>query len=62
MVDLQAQAFGDAAIVTGVRVGSIAARDAAPAEARQPITLVWQRVDGRWQLRHVHLSVPVTSP
>ena len=52
MSDVREQALGDVAVVTGVRIGSIA-----PAAASAtPFTMVWQREGSGWQLRHVHLS------
>lgn len=60
---LQAQSFGDAAVVTGVRVGSLAPPGTQAVETRAPFTMVWTRGADGWQLRHVHLSagVPVTK-
>jgi len=58
--DLSESGFGDVAVVTGTRVGSVGPADRPPAEARQPFTMVWTRSGeaGAWQLRHVHLSAP----
>ena len=53
---LQAQAFGDVAIVTGTRTGAVAPPGAAPAAGANRFTMVWTKADGRWLLRHVHLS------
>jgi ketosteroid isomerase-like protein len=54
--DLRVQRFGDAAIVTGTRVGTVGAKDALPSEARVPFTTVWTLEPDGWRLRHVHLS------
>ena len=53
---LQSQSFGDTAVVTGVRVGSITPPGAPAVEMRAPFTMVWTRGADGWQLRHVHLS------
>ena len=55
-VDLAAQEFGDTTIVTGMRVGSITPKGQQVKENRALFTMVWVRADGRWLLRHVHLS------
>ncbi len=57
--DVQSQSFGDAAVVTGVRVGSITPPGAPAVEMRAPFTMVWTRGADGWQLRHVHLSAAV---
>jgi len=54
--ELKAQAFGDVAIVTGTRTGSVAPAGAAPTVGGNRFTMVWTKADGHWQLRHVHLS------
>ena len=54
--DLKAQAWGDVAIVTGTRTGSVAPAGVAPAAGGNRFTMVWTKADGRWLLRHVHLS------
>jgi ketosteroid isomerase-like protein len=59
--DLQQQTLGDAAIVTGVRIGSITPPGAKPVETAAPFTMIWAHSDGQWQLRHVHLSAPVPT-
>ncbi len=58
---LQVQALGTAAVVTGVRVGSITPPGTKPVEERQLATLVWSRADSGWQLRHIHLSAPSST-
>ena len=55
-VEVQAQVFGDNAIVTGKRVGSVTAADAAPVEGRLAFTIVWSKRAQGWQIRHIHLS------
>ncbi len=57
--DVQSQAFGDTAVVTGVRVGSITPPGAQAVEMRAPFTMVWTHGADGWQLRHVHLSAAV---
>jgi ketosteroid isomerase-like protein len=57
--DLRVQQFGDVAVVTGVRVGAVGPKDAPPAAARVPFTMVWSHEAQGWRLRHVHLSAPV---
>jgi ketosteroid isomerase-like protein len=54
--DLAAQELGDTIIVTGMRVGSITPKGQQAKENRALFTMVWARTDGRWLLRHVHLS------
>lgn len=61
-VDLAAQEFGDTAIVTGMRVGSITPKGQPVKESRARLTMVWVRTDGRWMLRHVHLSAVELAP
>lgn len=61
--DIAAQEFGDMTIVTGMRVGSITPKGQQVKENRAFFTMVWVRADGRWLLRHVHLSeVEPASP
>ncbi|AUX38847.1 uncharacterized protein SOCE26_002270 [Sorangium cellulosum] len=56
-VDVEAQAFGDVAVVTATRVGYIAAPDVSnPVEARYALTMVWSKIDGELKLRHLHYS------
>jgi len=54
--DVNVQRFGGTAVLTGVRVGSVGPKDKPSAELRVPFTMVWTNDNGRWQLRHVHLS------
>lgn len=54
--DVNVQRFSSAAVVTGVRVGSIGPKDKPSTELRTPFTMVWTSDNGSWQLRHVHLS------
>jgi len=54
--EVNVQRFGGTAVVTGVRVGSVGPKDKPAAELRAPFTMVWTSDNGRWQLRHVHLS------
>jgi ketosteroid isomerase-like protein len=57
--ELRVQRFGDAAIVTGLRVGAVGPKGASPApEARVPFTMVWTKEADGWRLRHAHLSAP----
>jgi len=53
---LQVQALGNAAVVTGVRVGSITPPGTKPVEERQLATLIWSKVGDQWTLQHIHLS------
>lgn len=57
-VDLQARVLGDNAIVTGTRVGYVAAADstAVPSDGRLTFTMVWSKHAQVWQLHHIHLS------
>ena len=59
VTDVQVQAVGDAAVVTGVRVGSITPPGGTAVEMAAPVTMVWTQAGAQWQLRHVHLSTPV---
>jgi len=59
--DLQVQDFGDTAVVTGLRVGSITPPGARPVELAAPFTMVWTQDGGRWLLRHVHVSTPAPA-
>ena len=56
--DVQVQAFGETAVVTGLRVGTITPPGAQAVEMATPFTMVWTREGERWLLRHVHLSTP----
>ena len=55
-VNLSFQEFGDTAIVTGIRAGSITPKGAQVADKRDFFTMVWIKNNGKWLLRHVHLS------
>jgi len=59
-VDLKVQEYGDTAIVTGKRVGSLTAKGQPRKESQAAETMVWTKSEGRWLLRHVHLS-PIES-
>lgn len=61
-VDIAARIFGDTAIVTGIRVGSITPKGQHAHEDRALFTMVWVRSDDRWLLRHVHLSAVQSAP
>jgi ketosteroid isomerase-like protein len=54
--DLQAETVGDTTIVTGTRTGAVAPAGTPAPQAGNRFTMVWTKADGRWQLRHVHLS------
>jgi ketosteroid isomerase-like protein len=54
--DVEAERFGNTAVVTGIRVGGVTAEGAAPATARASFTMVWVLSEGGWQLHHAHLS------
>jgi ketosteroid isomerase-like protein len=53
---LSAQEFGDTTIVTGMRVGAITPKGQPIRQERAALTMVWIKTDGRWLVRHVHLS------
>ena len=60
-IDLQVEnlgvrQFGDAAFVTGYRVGSITSPGEVPRPQRLCLSMMWVRVHGEWKLAHVHLS------
>ena len=59
--DVQAQVFGNTAIVTGLRAGSITKPGATPAATANPFTMIWLNSNGHWQLHHIHLSAPAGS-
>jgi len=54
--DVNVQRFGNTAVVTGVRLGSVGSKEEGPAEPRSLFTMVWTNDKGGWLLRHVHLS------
>ena len=60
LLDVQVKATGDAAIVTGTRIGAITKPGAAVVEGKSLITMVWFKKNNAWLLKHIHLS-PVTS-
>ncbi|MFZ6735648.1 YybH family protein [Undibacterium sp. Ji42W] len=60
LVGVQVKATGDAAIVTGTRVGAITPQGAIAVEDKSLITMAWFKKDNAWLLKHIHLS-PVTS-
>lgn len=57
MTGMQVQTAGNAAVVTGIRVGAISALGSTPVEGRQLATLIWSKAGTQWQLQHIHLSV-----
>jgi len=54
--DLNVRIFGDAAVATGYRVGSITLPQGQKIDSDQCLTMVWIKESGRWKLQHVHLS------
>ncbi len=54
--DLQVQIAGETAIVSGYRVGTIAAPSSVPVQSRLALSMVWRKESGNWKLQHVHLS------
>lgn len=54
--EVNVQRFGNTAVVTGVRVGSVGPKDKPSTELRTQFTMVWTSDNGSWQLRHIHLS------
>lgn len=61
LVDVQVKATGDAAIVTGTRIGAITKPGAAVVEGKSLITMVWFKKNNGWLLKHIHLSPMITS-
>lgn len=59
--DVRIQRYGDAAVVTGVRVGTGPKAASSPDE-RDPFTMVWTRDVSGWRLRHVHVSAAQHEP
>lgn len=54
---LQSESFGGIVVlVTGMRIGSITPPGQMAVEARHALSILWAFEDGRWQMRHVHLS------
>ena len=56
VADVKLQSFGEVSVVTGTRLGGIAAPGAAVPQGRLAFTMVWQRDGDAWLLRHIHLS------
>jgi ketosteroid isomerase-like protein len=54
--ELKVKVFGDAALVTGYRVGILTMLDGATQESRLCLSMMWFRLEGKWKLAHVHLS------
>ena len=59
--DIKVQLIGDVAIVTGTRIGYVAAPHTTPVEVRYGLTMVWARTNGALQLQHLHYSPLATS-
>lgn len=54
--DIKVQLIGDVAVVTGTRIGYVAAPNTTPVELRYALTMVWARTNGALQLQHLHYS------
>ncbi|MES2610147.1 MAG: nuclear transport factor 2 family protein [Pseudomonadota bacterium] len=54
--DIKVQLIGDVAVVTGTRIGYVAAPHTTPVEVRYGLTMVWARTNGALQLQHLHYS------
>lgn len=54
--DVKVQLIGDVAVVTGTRIGYVAAPGTTPVEVRYALTMVWARPNGALQLQHLHYS------
>ena len=54
--DVDVRLYGEAALVTGVRVGGVLRAAAPPPDDRLRLTMLWARDAGRWKLVHLHLS------
>lgn len=53
---VRAERFGDVALVTGTRVGSLTPPGETPKSIRHAFSMVWTLSERQWRLRHVHLS------
>jgi len=60
--DVRIQRYGDAAVVTGLRVGTVGPKAASSPDERDPFTMVWTRDVFGWRLRHVHVSAAQHEP
>ena len=58
LADVQVQHVGDAAVVTGTRLGYISKPGVTPQDGRLAVSMIWSRQSGGWKLHHIHLSVP----
>lgn len=56
VIEIQSQVFGDTAVVTGKRVGSITPPGVTAVEGQVAFSMIWSHSDGRWLVRHLHLS------
>jgi ketosteroid isomerase-like protein len=54
--DLEVRAYGDAAISTFYRIGTVREPDGTTLELHLRISGVWVRSDGEWKLAHRHES------
>lgn len=55
---LQVKVLPQAAIVTGLRIGSITKKGETPVEGVAAFTMVWSKADQHWQVQHIHFSRP----
>ena len=54
--EVKVKVSGDAAVVTGYRVGGFSMPDGTAQESKLCLTMIWFRLEGKWKLVHVHLS------
>ncbi|KRC15299.1 hypothetical protein ASE31_30585 [Acidovorax sp. Root217] len=54
--DIKVQLIGDVAVVTGTRIGYVAAPNTTPVEVRYALTMIWARTNGALQLQHLHYT------
>ena len=54
--DVKVRVIGDVAVVTGTRIGYVAAPNTVPEEVRYGLTMIWAQTEGKLQLQHLHYS------
>ena len=59
--DFEVTVYGDAAVTTFYRIGTIKEVDGKPEQKRYRISGVWVRRNGQWKLAHRHES-PLAAP
>lgn len=55
-IELDVKVYGDAALVTGYRVGTLTVADGETQKTMSCLTMMWIRFEGEWRLVHIHLS------